>query len=52
MVAKQEKEERCEDCIVETMAIVVCKNCITKRDDIVTKRYYTPSYDKEGICQG
>ena len=52
MVAKQEKEEWCEDCIVETMAIVVCKNCITKRDDVVTKRYYTPSDDKEGICQG
>ena len=48
MVTKQEKEERCEDCIVETMAIVVCKNCITKRDGVETRRYYTQNDDKDG----
>ena len=41
MVAKQSVEEKCENCIVETTAIVVCKNCLTMRDGVVTKRYYT-----------
>ena len=41
MVAKKATEEKCENCIVETMAIVVCKNCQTVRDGVITKRYYT-----------
>jgi hypothetical protein len=40
MVAKQEKEERCENCTMEGTK-VVCDWCITKRGEIETKKYFT-----------
>ena len=40
MVAKQEKEERCECCTMEGTKIV-CDNCITMRGKIETKKYFT-----------